>query len=449
MSQNTLQRIIKHYIEDELPEFISVEKGQYQNRFTELYENNLNQDLANICVYFHQNLNELFHSINQKMKIDGDYDIHDNQKLLQLIEKFKELQSECSAENLAIMVTPAYQNTLDECQEFLQESESSTIPKSLTTVKLIKHKPIITIEGTNQKVCEYINSNVRTEKAKEELAISEAVCRHIIKDRARLGIYWENDLLKKDFIEPFTNFRHKFEEEWEYTGWTGPAPDPEILDFDEVLPKLTLQEFLMFLCRVIHPAVRPDQKREVEKLRNCFNQRLKYVEYEIIAIREDSGGYIFEAKRIDIKPQLSSATKAAISRSDVKESIDKCEKLFSQGNYEEVIINAHTLLEECACDIYRRQKGKELLDISKQFEKHFPHFIEQCYGKTKDTATIKLNKVAVELYRLRHMLGKPHAKKPKAKRKPTSFEARTHLNATITILDYLYSSHSNIYDNSK
>ena len=440
MSQDKLHRIITHFIEDNISDKSS-------DRLLELYNDYPNRNLIAICAYFHQNFNRLFDFLNQKMKkVNRHYNADESRELLRLIEQFQILQDKCSAVKLEIILISAYQEIVDECQKFLQESDGSPIPKTFQKIKLISYDPVIQIKSTEQTVREYINQKSLQE---EELPISEAVRRKVIKDKSQLGIRWENDLSKEDFIAPFS-FRDKFDEtltpddfiDYAESGFLYPL-NLGLLDFDEVLMWLEPQELLAFLCRSIHPAVRPDSKEEVEKLRSCFNRYLEHAGYEIFVAGQDSGGDVFGARRIGIKPQLSPETKAVITRSDIKDKIDKCEKLFTSEDYEDVMINSHTLLEECACDIYRRKTSKELLNFNRDFEKHFPHFIEECYGKTNDAATEKLHKVAVELYRLRHILGEGHAKKLKSKRKPTSFEARTHLNATITILDYLYSSNTN------
>ena len=436
MSQDKLHRIITHFIEDNVVQ-------KLDDRLPELYKDYPNPDLVTICAYHHQHFNRLFDFMNQKLdKPNRHYNANQSRELRRLIKQLQILQDECSAVNLEIILIPAYQEIVNACQQFLQESGGSPIPDTFQHIQLISHDPVIQIKSTEQTVCEYINQKPLQE---EELPISEAVRRKIIKDKSQLGIRWENDLSKEDFIAPFS-FSDKFEEtlssedfiDYAESGFLYPL-NRELLDFDEVLMWLKPQEFLAFLCRSIHPAVRPDNKEEVAKLKSCFNQRLRDAGYEIIAVGKDSGEDTFEAKRTSIQPQPSSETEKLISCTEVKKRINQCKEKLSNEDYEGVILTAHTLLDACICDIYKRKTSKQM--PRSRFDKKFERFYQHCCNdldnprmqELKDSMA-KLKEIADTLRDFRNDSGGGHAQGSE----PTRFEAKTCLNTTITLLEYLY-----------
>ena len=269
-------------------------------------------------------------------------------------------------------------------------------------------------------------------QSNKELIISETTRCYIRECRDRLNIPWVAQLSEIEFLAPF-QFKKKF---WPNIGFGGYS------DFDTVILELESQEFLTFLCRSINPANRrvPEDKQEIDALQACFNKYLKCDGWEIgESGHKEAGQDVFEARRIDIEPGVSESK--AIKRSDVRAEIEQCKQKLKAEAYQDVIVNARKLLENCLADIYQRATGESLeAELKNNINVAFKQFLERCCVIDGEISK-KLKTIVNDLSDLRNKAIHPQTEEYKF----TYTDARTYLNITITILDYIY----NIIDDNK
>jgi hypothetical protein len=187
------------------------------------------------------------------------------------------------------------------------------------------------------------------------------------------------------------------------------------------------EEFLRFLCEIVHPVVRPDRK-EALKLVSHFNDQLRYAGYEI-----------YEEEYIAGRPRfawrtLSHNSERTISRAKtVADSLDagwmaKAIKRLERGiedDPELVIGTAKDLAESCCKTILSKRgvpftKSDDLGDLTKKLTKELKLVPEGITDEVQGADNIRhilrsLAQITNHLARLRGLYGTGHGRDGKHK----------------------------------
>jgi AbiJ N-terminal domain 3/Abortive infection C-terminus len=118
------------------------------------------------------------------------------------------------------------------------------------------------------------------------------------------------------------------------------------------------EQFLRFLCEMIHPLVRTDQ-HEIGELLNSFNLQLEPDGLEIYESRRTSNRPIFSARPLVTSPTVKISDES-ISSLFVKEQLEKADAKIAVHDYDGAITNARTLVEGVFDEIHRRCMGQAL-----------------------------------------------------------------------------------------
>ena len=177
-----LKRIIKYFIRDSLVVVID-------DRFLELYKDNLNIDLTKICAYFHQGFNREITTMNNtyaRMKYYNVSHMRHDQQFMHLVQRLETLRQDCLEANLKITLT-AYLELIDIYKKISQPS-ADTLPLEISKVQPIYYDPIIQIVGENEITREYIKpdlqeeASIKSQLAPENAKISSSKVKEFIND---------------------------------------------------------------------------------------------------------------------------------------------------------------------------------------------------------------------------------------------------------------------------
>ncbi|MGE7879897.1 protein kinase domain-containing protein [Peribacillus muralis] len=110
------------------------------NRYIDYYSH-MPVQLRELLSLFHYEFNRLIKYLNSRIR-NGRYTAHESRELLHLIEMIKTIQANLKDSELNFIFIPEYQERLVECEDFLQESDGSPIPRGYEKIMLIESKPI-------------------------------------------------------------------------------------------------------------------------------------------------------------------------------------------------------------------------------------------------------------------------------------------------------------------
>lgn len=204
---------------------------------------------------------------------------------------------------------------------------------------------------------------------------------------------------------------------------------------------------LRFLCEMVHPMVRPDQK-EAEALVATFNEHLAPDGWEIAAGKRISGRPTFAGRR---RGSAAVAFPAAHHAPDiltdeyVAELSGKCDERLASGDLDGAVTLGRTLLEAVLGELelrlagnrgdYKGELGKQFKAVAKvlRMDDQRPDLEE----RFKDVIR-GLVMIANGLASLRNKLSDSHARV----RKPAPHHARVVVNAAKTVASFLVESYS-------
>lgn len=141
---------LENYLQAKLDEF----GNDNLNRMIELYEQTPSQRLSQIFSKFHFEINRLLKYLNERLRGNdlseesgfiGHYTANESRELIYWIDQIQEIQSNLKGTELQFEVVPDYLKVLSKCNEFLQSSGGSPIPKSVQKVQLILIEPIFIV----------------------------------------------------------------------------------------------------------------------------------------------------------------------------------------------------------------------------------------------------------------------------------------------------------------
>lgn len=137
------------------------------------------------------------------------------------------------------------------------------------------------------------------------MVVSEATRRSIIRTIKEEGISWSGSLNDVNFLsriydlDQISSHDHRFDNAkgdiWQHRINNDDWPDDWIFDDDRFdMLHCSDEEFLRFLCEMIHPTVRPDNE-EANSLLEFFNEKLGPEGYQIVQKTTRFGNLRYEA----------------------------------------------------------------------------------------------------------------------------------------------------------
>lgn len=211
------------------------------------------------------------------------------------------------------------------------------------------------------------------------------------------------------------------------------------------------KEFLLFLCEMIHPVVRPDSQLAVQ-LANTVNQHLLHDGWKIVATTFVSDKPVFTARRRGTETAALNAAKPVASSLDspyiwqqitrMETSIEPDPELAIGTAKEFVETVCKTILHECGETV---SKGADLPQLVKQVRERLELLPDSVPEKSKGAETIKrllnnLGTVAQGIAELRGLYGSGHGKDAKAKGLQPR-HARLAVNAAATLGVFIFDTY--------
>ncbi|WFU42724.1 abortive infection family protein [Bradyrhizobium sp. CB82] len=290
-----------------------------------------------------------------------------------------------------------------------------------------------------------------------KIAISEITRRNLFDELRLRGTAWAGRLGESDFLGrvfdlstlPSHDHRQKTMagDIWMHRENFRDWDDDWVYDDNRLkLLHCPDEKFLSFLCEMIHPLVRQDE-REIEALRQVFNRHLGADGYEVAAHTYISGKAIYAARPIaagvlqiaaarEIADELASDHVAAlITRIEAAVEADPALAIGSAKEFVESIckgiLSSRGLTVRAGDSLPQLVKAtRDALNLSGQ-------------GKTGDTlrqVLSSLSTITQGIAELRGQLGSGHGHHPSAAR-PLSSVARLSVNTAIALGVFLYETH--------
>jgi hypothetical protein len=205
--------------------------------------------------------------------------------------------------------------------------------------------------------------------------------------------------------------------------------------------------FLDFLCLLIHPAVRSEQK-DADALNAMFNKHLIADRWEIAESGQLSGKAVYSSRqRITAQVRLKPSPEPADVLSDeyVQELARKCDERLANRDFEGAITTGRTVLEAILVELEERlagTRGDYKGDLPKQF-KQVARLLKMDDKRPDLDDRFKdvirgLVMVTNSLASLRNKISDGHARE----RKPAPHHARLVVNAAKTVASFLVESYA-------
>ena len=204
--------------------------------------------------------------------------------------------------------------------------------------------------------------------------------------------------------------------------------------------------FLRFLCEMVHPAVRSEQ-RDADALIAMFNKHLTADRWKIAESAQLSGRAVYTSQRQTTAQVRLSPPEPTDVLSDeyVQELERKCDERLARGDFEGAITTGRTVLEAILVALEERiagNRGDYKGDLPKQF-KHVAKLLKMDDERPDLDERFKdvirgLVTVINGLAPLRNKMSDGHARE----RKPAPHHARLVVNAAKTIASFLVESYA-------
>jgi hypothetical protein len=181
-------------------------------------------------------------------------------------------------------------------------------------------------------------------------------------------------------------------------------------------------QFLRFLCEVVHPVVRPNRD-EALKLASHFNDQLRKVGYELYEVELIAG-----RPRFDSRPLKDLARQAVLRAKNVADSLDagwmakEIERLENSIDRDPALAigTAKELIETCCKTILTKRgvlltKSEDLVELTKKVTKEIKLVPEGVSDETRGAENIKLvlrnlTQLTNNLAQLRGLYGTGHGR---------------------------------------
>lgn len=289
-----------------------------------------------------------------------------------------------------------------------------------------------------------------------QLTISEVTRRNILGHLR--GGAWSGRLSEEEFLDDVFDldaipsedgrFRSLRQELWQHrvnnpSDWPG-----DWVFTDARLGLLSCPDacFLSFLCRMVHPVVRPDDD-EVQRLVELVNGHLAADGWELVATSEVSRRPVFSPQRREgarVSMAGTTASEKVLSDEYVREIAAKCDARLVAGDFDGAITTGRTLLEAVLAELETRLAGKRgdhKGDLTRQFKAvaklvRMDEERPDLDDRFKDVIR-GLVMVASGLAPLRNKMSDGHARV----RRPAAHHARVVVNAAKTVASFLVESY--------
>jgi|GEM_PF-1715090 len=197
--------------------------------------------------------------------------------------------------------------------------------------------------------------------------------------------------------------------------------------------------FLRFICEMLHPIVRSDEK-EVGEILEIFNKNLKPDGYKLTASSYISGKPIFGAVK-ENSCVIEIENKDKIGRKFIFEQLDKCDKKIIEKDYDGAITNARSLVEDVITkDIYKQITGEELKskgDLVKDYNE-MRNLLNLAARKDVEDSfkqiTSGLSSIINGIAAIRNKMSDGHSRDVK----PLKHHAKLVVNSAKVAVDFLY-----------
>ncbi|KEF36926.1 protein kinase family protein [Schinkia azotoformans MEV2011] len=131
------------YLRNKLDELIERFGDENINRYIDFYEG-FPVSLQRLLSFFHYEFNRLLRYLNGRLQ-NGHYTAHESRELIYLINEIRTIQSNLKGSELDFDLTQGYKQRIIECEDFLQESSGSPIPKDFEKINITENEPIFYI----------------------------------------------------------------------------------------------------------------------------------------------------------------------------------------------------------------------------------------------------------------------------------------------------------------
>ena len=264
--------------------------------------------------------------------------------------------------------------------------------------------------------------------------ISEATRRDVFDYLRGEGVNWSGRLEETVFLSRLYRLDEFPSGEWRFNSmvneiWQHRVNNPMDWDDDWVYedPRLNLyacpdEDFLSFLCEMLHPIVRPDAD-EVDRLVNMFNEILTAEGWEIVEKSRMASRPVFAARRLIPRDSISLGSVQKItqvlSAEYVTHQVHRMEAAVESDP--ELAIGTAKEFVETICKTILVELGEapsknaDLLDLVKQVRIKLELLPENIHERAKGARTIKrllsnLGAAAQGLAELRGLYGTGHGK---------------------------------------
>ena len=143
----TLSEGLEAYFDNKVKEYIGKFGDEHISMYSRLYADVPNMYLKRIFSIFHYHFNSLFKYLNNR-RSNGHYTAHESRELLYLIDELKTIHSNAFNSEYRFGINTYYKGKIEECEEFLSETNGSPIPHEFQKINLIDIHPLFTLEQT-------------------------------------------------------------------------------------------------------------------------------------------------------------------------------------------------------------------------------------------------------------------------------------------------------------
>ncbi|MDD0856632.1 hypothetical protein NHF46_00220 [Arthrobacter alpinus] len=123
----------------------------FDNRYARLYESE-NPHLRSAFGYFHDRLNDLLKFMNQKKLRGGHYNAEQSRELIDITREIGLLRTTLSRIGVVVSLAAEYEETLERCRVFLNNSGGSAIPEDFVEFAIEDYEPIFSIPANTVRI---------------------------------------------------------------------------------------------------------------------------------------------------------------------------------------------------------------------------------------------------------------------------------------------------------
>lgn len=280
--------------------------------------------------------------------------------------------------------------------------------------------------------------------------ITEITRRNIIDDIILSGVSYCGNLGEIDFLKrlidldsmPSTDRRYKnmhddiLQHRMNNYDW-----DDNWVYYDDRINLIrgSNENFLKFLCEMIHPVVRKEQD-VIQNLLDIFNNHLSNDNFEIRVKNFISKKPIFNWIKIDETPILVENLDKVNSQF-IKDGLDKCDNKLKNNDYDGAITNARSLLEDAIIrDIHKQITGSEmktkgdLVNDYKEIKKMLNLAEKDTLDDSFKQVTSGLSSIVNGISSISNKMGDRHSREVI----PEKHHAKLVVNSSKILVDFLY-----------